>query len=74
MNFEKSDLFEIAYGNDPMNRTLAVAIRKFRCVNKMAYEKLPHALNSGFGNDFTLGKELCVKARVFLGGTEAEWD
>jgi hypothetical protein len=74
MEFSKSDLFEIVYGNEPMTKTLAEGVKRLRCGKRMGYEKLPNALNSGFGNDFTLGKELCIKAKCFWGESGEAWD
>jgi hypothetical protein len=74
MEISKSNLLDIVYGIEPMTRSLAAAIKKLRCEDRIAYENLPRALNDGFGNDFALGKELCIKARLFLMETEKDWD
>jgi hypothetical protein len=74
MEMSKSNIFDIVYGYEPMTKTLAEEIRRLRCDHKMVYEKVPAALNAGFGDDFTLGKELCSKARAFLGESDKGWD
>ena len=74
MKFSKSALFDIVYGYEPMSKTLAETIKKLRCEDKLLYEELPGVLSEGFGNDFALGKELCVKAKMFLKESGKEWD
>ena len=74
MEFDKSLIFDIAYGYEPMTRSLAVALKELRCGQQLTFETIPPALDPGFSNDFALGKELCLKAKAFLRDTDALWD
>jgi hypothetical protein len=74
MIFEKTILLDIVYGYEPMTRQLSKRIRSLRCDRKLAYEKIPNHLNEGFGDDFSLGKDLCVKAQQFLKDSAKSWE
>jgi hypothetical protein len=73
MEFSKSILVDMAYGYEPMTRTLAEAIKELRCERDFRLQDIPWGLNNGFGHDFTLGKELCEKAKAFLNDSDPRW-
>ncbi|MDB6020500.1 MAG: hypothetical protein JWQ04_357 [Pedosphaera sp.] len=73
MMFEKSILMDIVYGYEPMTRQLAEKIKNLRCDQKLPYEHIPYHLNEGFGGDFSLGKDLCLKAQQSLKDTNESW-
>ena len=72
--FSKSQLLDVMYGYEPMWRSLAEELFKLRCLQKLPYYEIPCALNTGFGIDFSLGKELCQKAKTFLDSDDNRWD
>jgi hypothetical protein len=74
VEFSKAIILDTAYGYEPMMRELAEAIRESRCNRRLAYEEVPKGLNEGFGCDFALGKDLCVKAKGFLNEKGDEWE
>lgn len=74
MKVEKQHLLNIVYGYEPMTRQLAEQIQDLRCERKASYEHIAFYLNEGFGSDFSLGKELCQKARQFLKDENKSWD
>jgi hypothetical protein len=74
MDFEKSLILDIVYGYEPMTLSLAQALKELRCERGWSFDRIPHGLNQGFGDDFSLGKDLCKKAESFLNDGDSRWE